>query len=33
VPTAFDRKRWALVARIPRPTDARENLLLYKKKP
>ena len=32
VPTAFDRKRWVLVARIPRPTDARENLLLYRKK-
>ena len=32
VPTAFDKKHWVLVARIPRPTDARENLLLYKKK-
>jgi hypothetical protein len=32
VPTAFDKKRWSLVARIARPTDPRENLLLYKKK-
>jgi len=32
VPSAFDRKRWILVARIPRPADSRENLLLYKKK-
>nr|WP_222622944.1 hypothetical protein [Ramlibacter cellulosilyticus] len=32
VATAFDKRHWALVARIPRPTDARENLLLYKKK-
>jgi hypothetical protein len=32
VPTAFDKRHWSLVARIPRPTDARENLLLYKKK-
>jgi hypothetical protein len=32
VPTAFNKRHWTLVARIPRPTDARENLLLYKKK-
>jgi hypothetical protein len=32
MPTAFDKHQWTLVARIPRPTDARENLLLYKKK-
>jgi hypothetical protein len=32
VPSAFDRKHWTLVARIPRPADSRENLLLYKKK-
>lgn len=32
VPTAFSKRHWKLVARIPRPTDARENLLLYKKK-
>lgn len=32
VPAVFDKHRWTLVARIPRPTDARENLLLYKKK-
>ncbi len=30
--TAFDKRRWTLVARIPRPTDAHETLLLYKKK-
>lgn len=32
VPMAFDSRRWSLVAKIPRPTDARDNLLLYKKK-
>lgn len=32
VPMAFDGRRWSLVAKIPRPTDARDNLLLYKKK-
>jgi hypothetical protein len=32
VPTAFNKQHWTLVARIPRPTDARENLILYKKK-
>lgn len=30
---AFDAKRWQLVAKIPRPTDRRDNLLLYRKKP
>jgi 4-amino-4-deoxy-L-arabinose transferase-like glycosyltransferase len=33
VPMAFDQRRWSLVAKIPRPTDSRENLVLYKKKP
>lgn len=32
VPMAFDQRRWSLVAKIPRPTDARDNLVLYKKK-
>jgi hypothetical protein len=32
VPTAFDRRHWHLVARIPRPTDAQDTLLLYRKK-
>nr|WP_207189983.1 hypothetical protein [Ramlibacter ginsenosidimutans] len=32
VPTAFGKHHWTLVARIPRPTDARETILLYKKK-
>jgi 4-amino-4-deoxy-L-arabinose transferase-like glycosyltransferase len=33
VPMAFDQRRWSLIAKIPRPTDSRENLVLYKKKP
>jgi hypothetical protein len=33
VSMAFDARHWKLVAKIPRPTDARENLLLYQKKP
>ena len=33
VPMAFAPARWTLVASIPRPTDTRENVLLYKKKP
>jgi 4-amino-4-deoxy-L-arabinose transferase-like glycosyltransferase len=33
VPMAFDQRHWSLVAKIPRPTDTRENLVLYKKKP
>ena len=33
VSMAFDARQWKLVAKIPRPTDARENLLLYRKKP
>jgi 4-amino-4-deoxy-L-arabinose transferase-like glycosyltransferase len=33
VPMAFDQRRWSLVAKIPRPTDSRENLVLYKKQP
>lgn len=33
VPMAFDARHWKLVAKIPRPTDARDNLLLYQKKP
>lgn len=32
VAMAFDLRRWRLVAKIPRPTDARDNLLLYQKK-
>ncbi|MDE2606016.1 MAG: hypothetical protein KGL68_08870 [Burkholderiales bacterium] len=32
VPTAFDRRHWRLVARIARPTDAEDTLLLYRKK-
>ena len=31
VPMAYDARRWTLVAKIPRPTDKRDNLLLYKK--
>jgi 4-amino-4-deoxy-L-arabinose transferase-like glycosyltransferase len=30
---ALDLKRWQLVTTVRRPTDQRENLLLYKKKP
>jgi hypothetical protein len=30
---AFAPARWKLVASIPRPTDRRENVLLYKKSP
>jgi hypothetical protein len=33
VSMAFDARHWKLVAKIPRPTDALENLLLYQKKP
>ena len=33
VPMAFAPDRWTLVARVPRPTDARENVLLFKKTP
>ena len=33
VPMAFDQRRWEMVAKIPRPTDARDNLVLYKKRP
>jgi hypothetical protein len=33
LPTAFDARHWRIVATFPRPTDARENLLLYQKKP
>jgi len=33
VPRAFAPVRWKLVASIPRPTDKRENVLLYKKIP
>jgi hypothetical protein len=33
VPMAFDARQWTLVAKIPRPTDARDNLLLYRRKP
>jgi hypothetical protein len=33
MPMAFDQRHWSLVAKIPRPTDTRENLVLYKKKP
>lgn len=32
VPLAFDTKQWRLVAKFPRPTDRRENLLLYQKR-
>lgn len=32
VSMTFDQRRWRLVARIPRPTDSRENLLLYKRR-
>jgi len=31
ITTKFKPMRWRLVARIPRPTDTRENILLYKK--
>jgi len=33
VPMAFAPARWRLVATIPRPTDTRENVLLYRKAP
>jgi hypothetical protein len=33
VPMAFAPTRWKLVASIPRPTDTRENVLLYQKAP
>ncbi|HET8745066.1 MAG TPA: hypothetical protein VFM98_05650 [Ramlibacter sp.] len=33
VPMAFAPARWALVASIPRPTDTRESVLLYRKIP
>ncbi|GAB3665940.1 hypothetical protein [Ramlibacter alkalitolerans] len=33
VPMAFAPARWKLVASIPRPTDTRENVLLYKQVP
>lgn len=32
VAMAFDARRWTLVAKIPRPTDRRDNLLLYRKR-
>jgi hypothetical protein len=32
LPMALDLKQWTLVTTVPRPTDQRENLLLYKKK-
>jgi hypothetical protein len=31
VPMVFDARHWSLVAKIPRPTDKRDNLLLYRK--
>jgi hypothetical protein len=31
LPLAYGRRQWQLVAKIPRPTDRRDNLLLYKK--
>ncbi|MEJ5989199.1 hypothetical protein WG902_04315 [Ramlibacter sp. PS3R-8] len=31
VSLAFDARRWRLVAKIPRPTDKRDNLLLYRR--
>jgi hypothetical protein len=31
VPLAFDVRHWRLVTKIPRPTDKRDNLLLYRK--
>jgi hypothetical protein len=33
LPTSFDARHWKIVAKYPRPTDSRENLLLYQKKP
>jgi len=32
VSAAFDRRHWVQVARIPRPADRHENLVLYKKR-
>jgi hypothetical protein len=29
---AFELRHWTPVTKIPRPTDRRENLVLYKKK-
>jgi hypothetical protein len=31
VPMVFDARHWRLVAKIPRPTDKRDNLLLYRR--
>ena len=31
VPMILDVRRWSLVAKIPRPTDKRDNLLLYRR--
>lgn len=33
LPVAFGPRQWQLVAKIPRPTDRRDNVLLYKKIP
>jgi hypothetical protein len=33
VTTAFPASQWSLVARVPRPTDRTENILVYKKTP
>lgn len=33
LPVAFGSRQWQLVAKIPRPTDRRDNVLLYKKIP
>ncbi|HEX2545496.1 MAG TPA: hypothetical protein VHL79_11485, partial [Ramlibacter sp.] len=32
VPIAFSARQWRLVAKFPRPTDKRDNLLLYQKR-